>query len=191
MWCAGRRPVTVMVSPVSLPPRRERDRDGHDLGGEGVFRPGLGAELLAAQAEGVGVVAGDVPLLGDALGPRTASEFVVFPVPLVDGAAEALVAWSTPSARGSSARHRRRRRRRRHRFHHRVGQVLACCDEPHWVSTVVAGTSRADRRRARRCEPRSWSACLPPTHSRRRPGRSRSDRCRCDRRGPSGHHPAR
>ena len=48
------------------------DRDGHDLGGEGVFRPGLGAELLAAQAEGVGVVAGDVPLLGDALGSRTA-----------------------------------------------------------------------------------------------------------------------
>ena len=73
----SRRPSsrsTRWVVPVGLPSSpRSGASTGDDLGGEAVLGPGLGAELLGAQAERVGVGAGDAPLARRcARRPRTA-----------------------------------------------------------------------------------------------------------------------
>jgi hypothetical protein len=64
--------------------------DLDDLGGEAILGPGLGGQLLGAQAELVGVGPGDAPLVGDALGTlELAGELVLVEVALGDGVAEA------------------------------------------------------------------------------------------------------
>jgi hypothetical protein len=55
---AGRLALLVHVRSVDL----------DDLGAEAVLRPRLRRVLLREEAEGVGVLAGDAPLVGDALG---------------------------------------------------------------------------------------------------------------------------
>ena len=63
--------------------------DAHQLGAEAVLGPGLGGQLLGAQAEVVGVGPGDAPLVGDALGTlELGGELVLAEVALGDGPAD-------------------------------------------------------------------------------------------------------
>ena len=136
---AGRLALLVDVGRV--------DRD--DLGAEAVLGPGRGGALLGAEAELVGVVAGDAPLVGDALGAlELRGELVLREVRLRDRTAEARrsalepigtrLMTSTPQATATSTTPAPTRP---------VARLVACCDEPHWVSTVVAATDeRAGRR---------------------------------------------
>src|SRR4029079_18694594 len=77
---AGRLALVVDVGCV--------DRD--DLAAEAVLGPGLGGALLGQEAELVGVVAADAPLVGDALGAlERRGELVLREVRLRDRTAEA------------------------------------------------------------------------------------------------------
>ena len=136
---AGRLAVVVEVGGV----------DGDDLAVEAALGPRPGRPLLGEQAERVGVLAGDAPLLGDALGAlELGRELVLAEVGLRDRAAE-LASWafepigtrlmtSTPQARATSTTPEPTRP---------VATFVACWDDPHWVSTVVGGDRRAAGRR--------------------------------------------
>ena len=64
--------------------------DRQDLGVEAALGPGPSGQLLGPEAEGVAVVAGDAPPLGDALGPlELRGELVLAEVGLGDGHAQA------------------------------------------------------------------------------------------------------
>ena len=87
--------------------------DRHDLAAEAILGPGLGGALLGQEAELVGVVAADAPLVGDALGAlELRGELVLREVRLRDRTAEACRSRWSRSAPGSWSRRRRRRRRR-------------------------------------------------------------------------------
>ena len=147
--------------------------DRHDLAAEAVLGPGLGGALLGQEAEPVGVVAADAPLVGDALGAlELRGELVLREVRLRDrdgrsrrSALEPIgtrLMVSTPQATATSTTPAPTRL---------VARLVACCDEPHWVSTVVAATERgrpaesqAVRAMLNACSP-TWLTQPPTTWS--------------------------
>ena len=173
---AGRLALVVEVGRV----------DRHDLGVEAVLGPGLGGALLGQDAELVDVAAGDAPLLGDALGAlELRRELVLREVALRHGLADTEAAperepigtrlmTSTPHATATSTTPEPTRL---------VARLVACCDEPHWLSTVVAGAdigrpavSHAVRVMLKACIP-TWLTQPPttwPTSAGSMPDRSMS-----------------
>ena len=172
----SRRPssrLTVCVVPVGLPSSSTSGASIVDvLAGEAVLLPRLRGALLGREAEGVGVLAGDAPLVGDALGAlELRGHLVLLEVGLRDRDAEPerLVAGRCRSAPGSSPR--RRRRVPRSITPEPTSddtRLVACWLEPHCVSTVVAAVdsgrpaaSQAVRAMLNACSP-TWLT-QPPT----------------------------
>ena len=145
----SRRPssrATVWVVPVGLP---SSSTSGASTGT--IWLPKRssahagGGVLLGPEAELVGVAPGDAPLLGDALGAlELRGHLVLREVGAGDRDAEAEVLAAAGADRDPAHRPRRRRRRPTSTTPlptRAVARLVACWDEPHWVSTVVLATA--------------------------------------------------
>ena len=134
------------------------DVDGNrdDLSVETTLGGGLGGPLLALGRERVEVLAGEAVFVGDHVGTDALRRQTSVLVPLehlrTEGHAEFTASGRRPH-RGAC--HRLDTEGDDHVVgagHDALGgKVIACWLEPHWRSTVVAGPTRASRRRGRRC----------------------------------------
>ena len=113
------------------------DRD--DLALEPALAPRARGPHLRLEAEVVAVGAGDAPLVGDAFGRLELGDVLVLvEVRLRERAAGTVAAPRRRAGCGSSTRRRTpSRRRRRPTATSAAARLVACCDEPHWASTVV------------------------------------------------------
>ena len=135
----SRRPSsrsTVWVEPVGLP---SSSRSGASIGttwARSGPRPRPGRPAAATACRRRRVLAGDAPLLGDALGPlELGGQLVAGEVRLGDGPSRRPGPMLSPSAPGSSPRRRTPRRRRRRR-----------ADQAPWRGWWPAATSRTGSR---------------------------------------------
>ena len=132
---AGGLAVVVEVGRV------DRRRSGRRSGP----RPTPGRRAAAsARPKRVGVGAGDAPLVGDALGAlELRRHLVVAEVRLRDRACRGRASSATPTPIGTrliaSTPHARATSTTPAPTSD-VARLVACCDDPHWVSTVVAAT---------------------------------------------------
>ena len=185
--------LTVCVVPVGLPSSSRSGASIVDvLAGEAVLGPRLRGALLGGEAERVGVLAGDAPLVGDALGAlELRGHLVLLEVGLRDRDAEAerLVAGAARSAPGSSPRRRRRCRRRPRRRRRATtrgwwpaGSTRTGCRR-WWRRSTAAdpAASHAVRAMLKACSP-TWLTQPPttwPTSAGSMPVRSMIARCTC------------
>ena len=123
----------------------------HDLALEATLVGGLGGPAVALEGEDLHVLAGDAPLLGDQVGAAELADLLVA-VAVQPALRAGERARGSPAARrrswptrsGScscSARRRPRSRSAVPLITAWAAKCTACCDEPHWRSMVVPGTS--------------------------------------------------